>query len=137
MKARYILAMLCSTTLATAAQADDGNASTSSSSGSVNFTVYIPPLGAAIAAARDGAIGLWSISGRNNGLLLQLQETADGQGYTGVSVLSRAEVGVEAGWMAQGNGMVETGQNAGGLKRATFAVPADSAPVQTLLIRGI
>ena len=43
----------------------------SSSIGTANVTVVIAPIGAAIGAARQGAVGLWSIAGGNQGLLVR------------------------------------------------------------------
>lgn len=123
---------------ATAAQANDGAVTQSSSSGTVTVSVYIPPIGASLRAAQEGAVGLWSVSGRNNGLLLKLHQDQTGAGYSAVSVYSRAEVGIEARW--------EEGQTAfmplpiddmGGLNKSTYVVPASASLVRTLTIAGI
>ncbi|GGB76128.1 hypothetical protein [Blastomonas aquatica] len=43
------------------------------------MTVVIAPIGAAVSAARDGAVGIWSISGGNRGLLIRAPaEIAEG-----------------------------------------------------------
>ena len=64
-------------------QAGAADLSTSSSSGSFSFTVIIPPLGASIEAANRGAAGLWTISGANDGLMIDF-----GSDETGVPTLN-------------------------------------------------
>ena len=51
--------------------------STTSSSGTITFTIIIPPFGASIAAARNGAVGLWTVAGANDGLMIKFDERAD------------------------------------------------------------
>lgn len=138
MKVQHAMLLLGSLVWASGAKAEDGTLSPSSSSGSVNVSVYIPPLGAALAAAKAGAIGLWSISGRNNGLMIQLHQSAAEEGYEAVSVYSRAEVGIEAAWLAEDRltGVITT-KKQGGLVQSTISVPAGTVPIRTLMIRGI
>lgn len=123
---------------ATAAHADDGAVSQSSSSGSVTVSVYIPPIGATLRAVAEGAVGIWSVSGRNNGLLLKLHETDPGAGYSAITVYSRAEVGVEARWEGGETAAASYPvQDMGGLKKSTYVVPRSSAFVRTLTIAGV
>lgn len=50
-----------------------------SASSTINVTVVIAPIGAAVAAAREGAVGIWSITGGNRGLLIRApSEIAEG-----------------------------------------------------------
>ena len=135
-KALILAAAICAT--ATTAHANEGAASSSSSSGSVNISVYIPPIGATLRAAQEGAVGLWSVSGRNNGLLLKLNEEDTGTGYSSISVYSRAEVGVVAHWEG-GEAALATApaQNLGGLNKTTYRVSASPAAVRTLTISGL
>jgi hypothetical protein len=42
------------------------------SSGGFTFTVEIPPFAAALAASREGAVGLWTIEDAHGGLMLNL-----------------------------------------------------------------
>jgi hypothetical protein len=48
-----------------------------SASSTINVTVVIAPIGAAVAAAREGAVGIWSISGGNRGLLIRAPSEID------------------------------------------------------------
>lgn len=123
---------------ATAAYANDGAVSQSSSTGSVTVSVYIPPIGASLRAAQEGAVGLWSVSGRNSGLLLKLHDDDTGAGYSAVSVYSRAEVGIEARWESGESAFRSAPMNdIGGLNKSTYAVPKSSALVRTLTIAGV
>ena len=54
--------------------------STTSSSGTITFTIIIPPFGASIAAAQSGAVGLWTVAGANDGLMLKFDDSADQPG---------------------------------------------------------
>lgn len=131
----FIIAGLC---LASAAHANDGDLSSSSSSGSVSVSVYIPPIGAALAASQEGAVGLWSVSGRNSGLMILLHRASSGDGYKAVSVYSREEVGVVADWGSGHGGRIGSiVEKAGGFNKATYDVPTGPFPVRTLTIRGI
>ena len=51
--------------------------STISSSGTITFTIIIPPFGASIAAAQGGAVGLWTVAGANDGLMFKFDESAN------------------------------------------------------------
>lgn len=51
-----------------------GELSANSSSGSITFTVVIPPIGAALRAADSGAVGLWTITDASGGLMLKLDD---------------------------------------------------------------
>lgn len=59
--------LACSLYLPATAKAEAGR----SASSTINVTVVIAPIGAAVAAAREGAVGIWSISGGNRGLLIR------------------------------------------------------------------
>ena len=137
MKLLYISVLAGSLASASVAHADDGALSSSSSSGSVSVSVYIPPLRAALAAAQEGAVGLWTISGRNNGLMIQLNAAAL-RGYESVSIYSRGEVGVVAEWTSGGHAKAtEERWDMNGLNKSTFAVPRGNEAVRTIRIRGI
>lgn len=134
--ALILAAASCAT--ATAAHADTGGTSGSSSSGSVNISVYIPPIGASLRAAQEGAVGLWSISGRNNGLMIKLNQEDTGAGYSSISVYSRAEVGVVALWEGGETALATSpAQNLGGLNKTTYQVSASPEAVRTLTIAGL
>ncbi|HMN52589.1 MAG TPA: hypothetical protein PKC32_00200 [Sphingopyxis sp.] len=60
--------------IAVPANAASGDLSSNSSSGSVTFTVIIPPLGPAIRAANAGAVGLWTIADANEGLMIRVND---------------------------------------------------------------
>lgn len=79
-----IIAGLGMSLLATPALAQ-GHLGTTSS-GTVGITVEIPPLGSAVAAAHQGAVGLWSITNSTDGLMVKLpasiNTTADASGTT-------------------------------------------------------
>ena len=131
----FLIGGLC---LASTAHANDGDLSPSSSSGSVSVSVYRPPIGGALAASQEGAVGLWSVSGRNSGLMIRLHRASSGDGYEAISVYSREEVGVVAEWGLDHGGRVEPmAEKAGGLNKTTYAVPPGPYPVRTLTIRGI
>lgn len=134
--ALFLAAAICATT--TAANADEGSASGNSSSGSVNVSVYIPPIGATLRAAQEGAVGLWSVSGRNNGLLLKLNQEDSGLGYSSISVYSRAEVGVVAHWEGGETALATApAQDLGGLNKTTYRLSASPAAVRKLTISGL
>lgn len=64
-------------TVAAPAHATSGELSPNSSSGSITFTVIIPPLGAAIRAANLGAVGLWTITDATDGLMIKVNDQSD------------------------------------------------------------
>jgi len=49
--------------------------------GTVNVTVVIPPLAQAVAAQRDGALGLWSILNGNRGLMISGRASETGEDF--------------------------------------------------------
>lgn len=63
--------------------AQAGELSANSSSGSITFTVIIPPVGAALRAADSGAVGLWTITDATDGLMIKV----DAQGERPVLTL--------------------------------------------------
>ena len=79
------------------ASAGGANFGGSRSSGTTTFTVEIPPVAAALAAQRDGAIGLWTIANPHDGLMLNLPKGAsDGNAvgtiYNGVETVFDASL---------------------------------------------
>ena len=70
---KFVVAALAVTPAAFApSSARAGELSAGSSSGSITFTVVIPPIGAAIRAADSGAVGLWTITDATDGLMIKV-----------------------------------------------------------------
>jgi hypothetical protein len=58
------------------------------STGTVNITVIIPPIGAAVHAQEEGATGLWSILNGNRGLMIDAAVSLPTEGDLEVQLLS-------------------------------------------------
>lgn len=67
-----------------------------SASGSMTITVTIGPFGAARSAAGEGAVGAWSVSGQNNGVMLSAPQmiTADRANTNSIFTNSNASVAI-------------------------------------------
>lgn len=121
--------------LAAPAAADTGELSFSSS-GTTAFQLYIPPIAASLRAAATGAAGIWTVKGRDGGLMIGLNR--EGDGFGSVTLFSRTTVGVELSWGAPGeNSSAHAVTDIGGLNRTTYAVPEGTSPVRTFLVSGI
>lgn len=108
-----------------------------SSSASASVSVYIPPISAALRASAQGAVGLWSITGQFNGIMIDLGETQDGL-FDSVEVFTRTTTGYELQWdLAATSNPVIASNDKGGLAQSLFRVPAGSPPVATFTIRAI
>ena len=115
--------IVAAATIGTAAQAQE--LSTSSSSGTMTITVYIPPIAPAIQAASGGAVGLWTIDGQFNGMMLRVGDVG---GNTPVTLYTRPGnlVALSAGsgtWSAQSIVQAGTSVNDGGLIKSDFQSP--------------
>lgn len=107
-----------------------------SSNGSSTFQVYIPPIAASLRAAGSGAAGVWTVKGRDGGLMIGLNR--DGDGFGSVTLFSRTSVGVALSWGTPGDS-INPGATAdvGGLNRTTYDVPEGASPVRTFVVSGI
>ena len=85
MKTLMILTSVATLLTAGVAQAGDLGWT---SSGSMNVTVTIAPLGGAIAASEAGAQGLWSIGAGNRGLMIQAPSEIETGTATEVSLFA-------------------------------------------------
>ncbi|MDB5714166.1 MAG: hypothetical protein JWO15_1563 [Sphingomonadales bacterium] len=56
------------------------------SAGAVNITVDIPPFAAALKAQGEGAVGLWTVTDSNSGLMLRLPEKIEGANAASISI---------------------------------------------------
>ena len=72
--AKSLLAAMALLGIAAPAHAASGDLGASSSA-TMHITVIIPPIGPAIAAPQSGAVGVWTITGGNDGLMLDLPTT--------------------------------------------------------------
>lgn len=72
--AKTIVGLMIGLSLPTVAQANDGRLGFSSSA-SATITVIIPPLGAGIEAAAQGAVGLWTLTSESGGIMVHVPET--------------------------------------------------------------
>ncbi len=72
--AKTIAGLMLGLALPTVAQASDGRVGFSSSA-SATITVIIPPLGAGIEAAAQGAVGLWTLTSESGGIMVHVPET--------------------------------------------------------------
>lgn len=96
--------------------------STSSSSGTMTITVYIPPIAPAIRAAQSGAVGLWTIDGKFDGLMLRVADVGSANPvtlYTRPGNLVAIAAGGSA-WTAQSLIPATSTVNNGGLTESTF-----------------
>lgn len=104
------------------------------STGSVNVTVVIPPIGAALAASREGAVGLWGVNGRRQGVMIQMprEVRAREPGQVSLFVPGALPLIVE---VAEGEGgVVRTGLRSDrGLTRQEFAVTLDRPPADGVM----
>jgi hypothetical protein len=122
---RYLIGLAAVVLFAgSAAQAQE--LSTSSSSGSMTITVYIPPIAPAIRAAQSGAIGLWTIDGKFDGLMLRVADVGSPDPvtlYTRPGNLVAIAAG-QSGWTSRSLIPAATTVNRGGLMEATFDTAA-------------
>lgn len=114
------------------------------SSGGFTFRVEIPPFAAALAASREGAVGLWTIEDSHGGLMLNLpSEIADKSErpaaiFNGVNTVFSASmepnnlVELTKRETTQSNGLRRNGLSL----RRTAAVAMDTSAV-TMVIAGI
>jgi hypothetical protein len=117
-------------------QASAAELSTSSSTGSFAFTVVIPPLGASIAAANEGAAGLWTIAGANDGLMIDFG--SDELGKPTLNLYRRAGIAAEifTGAQLEATGRTDS-KNNDGLMNDQYRFDGLSAGVETITIRGV
>lgn len=119
--------------------------STVSSSGTMTISVYIPPISSALRAQATGAVGLWTIEGQFDGMMVQLGRPAgDGNDTAGeaaspLTLYTRPGnmVGVSmngADWNAASLVVPQSSGEDAGLVRSTYAVPqAESGQVVTIV----
>lgn len=131
-----IIAAVASASLAAPAAAETGQMG-SSSSASSTFRVYIPPLAASLQAAENGAVGLWTVEGREQGLLISLDRD-ESRSPKSVTVYSRRADGIEFRWSGARNASrpVVAG-DFNGLSRKTFSMPQTASPVEVFTLTGI
>lgn len=72
--AKTIMGLMLGLSLPAVAHANDGRLGFSSSA-SATITVIIPPLGAGIEAAQQGAVGLWTLTSESGGIMVHVPET--------------------------------------------------------------
>lgn len=108
------------TAFAAPAQASSGDLSANSSSGSITFTVVIPPLGPAIRASNAGAVGLWTIADANEGLMIKVDD--QGEKPT-LSLFHRegADVSVRLSTLGGSASLLQSG-NDGGLESEHYGL---------------
>ncbi len=112
-----------------------GELSSNSSSGSINFTVIIPPLGAAIRAADAGAIGLWTITDATDGLMFKV----DDQGKQPVLSLFHgggSELTVRLSSKTGSASLLRTG-NDGGLESEHYGLAGLQAGINVVTLASI
>ncbi len=121
--------------LASPAYASNGQTDASSSA-SATIAVYIPPIASALQASSEGAVGLWSISGQHEGIMINLIET-DGYIHS-VDIYSRQTSGIELQWDASMRStQIRADWNRPGLVQNHFQVPDDIDLVSTFTVRAI
>jgi len=122
---RYLIGVAVAALFASsAAQAQE--LSTSSSSGSMTITVYIPPIAPALRAAQNGAVGLWTIDGKFDGLMLRVADVGSPDPvtlYTRPGNLVAIAAG-QSGWTARSLVPAASTVNRGGLMETTFDTAA-------------
>lgn len=65
-----------------------------SASGSMTISVTIAPFGAASAAANEGAVGAWSVSGKNDGVMLSAPQMIAADRADTISVFTNSDAAV-------------------------------------------
>jgi len=104
--------------------------STVSSSGSMTITVYVPPIGPALRAQATGAVGLWTIDGQFDGMMVQLADGAPGSPTANpLTVYSRPgnllAVSLQGSHWTSGSFVApDSASGDDGLIRSTYTVPA-------------
>ena len=114
------------------------------SSGGFTFTVEIPPFAAALAASREGAVGLWTIEDAHGGLMLNLpgevSDTSERPAaiFNGVNTVFSASMEpntlVE---MTRKEDSISNGLRRNGLSFRRTAAVAMGASAVTMVIAGI
>ncbi|MGN6690201.1 MAG: hypothetical protein ACTHJU_04600 [Sphingopyxis sp.] len=118
--------------VAAPAHASSGELSANSSSGSITFTVIIPPLGPAIRASNAGAVGLWTIADANEGLMIKVDD--QGENPT-LSLFHRegAEVSIRLSSRGGSASLLQSG-NDGGLESEHYGLAGLSAGVNVFTV---
>lgn len=98
----------------------------SSASASATITVIIPPIAPVLAARAGGAVGLWSMTGDGQGLMLKIGSDAGGNAALSLYTPEATVLSVR---MADGDGRVfRAAENRdGGLRRQDFLLAANAA----------
>lgn len=113
-----------------------GELSSASSSGSFTFTVIIPPIGDALRLARGGAVGLWTIAGANDGLMIQFDQNSGGQALRLFRRPSMAAtVSVDGRTIESTGGVPSIGEF--GLAEDVYRVGESDSQLETVTIAGI
>lgn len=121
--------------LSTPSYAASGELSQNASAGSVTFTVVIPPLGASIRAANSGAVGLWTVSNANDGLMLRVD---DDSAAPTLSVFHRESAAISVSFSnPKGYAKLMRSGNDGGLELEHYGFGGLEAGVNVFTIAGI
>lgn len=124
MALRYAIAVLATVATSAPVYAQSGQ-----SSGSVTVRLTIPPLSAAVNAARTGAVGGWTVTGLNNGLMIRAPKELPESGsasvdlFSGRAVLFSVESGADSLLAVESVGR----SNSGGLIRTQLQLQRSDA----------
>lgn len=123
----FALAAGCLIGLPQAASAQDiGH----SSSGTVSISVTIQPLGGAVFAQENyGAVGLWTFTGRNPGLMLSAPSLVTAGDVTEVSLFAQSTQRLTIRGAGISTGPIAGAPVKGGLNRRSFALQAAQSPI--------
>jgi hypothetical protein len=109
-----------------------------SASGSMTISVTIAPFGAAFAAASEGAIGAWSVSGKNDGVMLSAPEMITADRANTISIFTNSNAAVAITPLDQRAKIsLQSTSDFKGLNRQDFTLRAretsDTSPLSVLI----
>jgi hypothetical protein len=97
----------------------------STASASATITVIIPPIAPVLEARAGGAVGLWSMTGGGQGLMLKLGSQGGGDAALSLYTPDATVLSVR---MADGGRVLRAAENRdGGLRRQDFLLAANAA----------
>lgn len=138
-----LLPLLCTFAALTAPVAVKAQSLDSSATGSMTFTVVIGPIAPAISAYEEGAVGLWSMAGGTNGLMIKLDETVSPGGVANLSLytpVNGSEFFVTVTDPRKGHVSALGNQSDRGMNRRNYAInsaASDYDQAMTLLISSL
>ncbi|VWX60611.1 hypothetical protein [Sphingorhabdus sp. 109] len=104
----------------------------------MNITVVIPPLRAAVNAQEEGATGLWAIVNGNSGLMINTPDLVSDSGVTEFSIFGQNISAIQVSSATGSYSVVQKPDDgeAGALPKATYQLMANRAASRVAAVGG-